>query len=216
MTKISASILFKDNQVDLINKLIGSGVKTIHYDLMDGHFVTGLSLPTKRIIELVKTTNKHIVDIHLMSNNAKENIEDIVEVANYITIHIEAFQNKQIINNLLKKYVEKNIGIALNPETKISKVFEFLPHISHVLVMSVVPGKGGQSFIETSLDKIKELRKEIQRQGLNVLIQVDGGITYETGPKAIKAGADSLVSGSFLIQHINDHDFFEKIVQKKN
>ena len=213
MKKIGASILGKDNKVLLVNNLIEQGVEMIHYDVMDGKFVDASSLPISEIIEIVNTTEKHVVDVHLMTVDPKQQIKEICKIADFITFHIEATGLQEAIN-ILKEY-KGNIGIAINPSTSIDEIRPLLKMVSHVLVMSVIPGKGGQTYIENSLAKISELKKEINNENLNVEIQVDGGINYEWGPKSFNAGVDSVVSGSFLISKINDEDFFKRI-QKKN
>ena len=213
MKKIGASILGKDNKSLLVNSLIDQGVEMIHYDVMDGEFVEAISLPMQEINEIIKSTKKHVVDVHLMTSDPNKQIEQIKEVADFITFHYEAV-GLESSNDILNKF-GGNIGIAINPSTSIEAIRPLLKKVSHILVMSVIPGKGGQTFIEKSLDKIRDLREEINEENLNVKIQVDGGINYEWGPKAFSAGVDSVVSGSFLINNIKDNDFFKRI-QKKN
>ena len=213
MQKIGASILGKENKVELVNSLIDQGVEMIHYDVMDGEFVEAISLPMNEIKEIVKMSKTHIVDIHLMTVNPIEQIKEIHEIADFITFHFEA-TGLEKAKEILSEF-KGNIGIAINPSTDISLIKELLDKVSHVLVMSVIPGKGGQTFIGESLNKISQLKEQIIEENLNVEIQVDGGINYEWGPKAFSAGVDSVVSGSFLINMINDKDFFKRI-QKKN
>ena len=212
MKKIGASILGKENKRELVNTLIKQGVEMIHYDVMDGKFVKNVSLPMNEISEIINSTNKHIVDVHLMTVNPLEQIKEIHEKVDFITFHYEATglsKAKEIINGF-----DVNIGIAINPGTKIDEIINLLSCVSHVLIMSVIPGKGGQTFIESTLNKISKLRKIINEKNLNVKIQVDGGITYEWGPRVFQAGVDSVVSGSFLISKIKELDFFKRIQKK--
>ncbi len=208
MKHIAASILGKDNKNELVNDLIKKGVEMIHYDLMDSKFVEASSLPITEIIDIVNSTDKHIVDVHLMSETPDEDIAKIVDIADYITFHIEATGIKKA-EEILNKYKGFEIGIAINPETSVKEIQSLIPFVSHVLVMSVVPGKGGQTFIEDSLSKIKELWNS------GVPVQVDGGINYEWSNKCFDAGAASVVSGSFLISKIDEDNFFENM-KKKN
>ena len=213
MKKIGASILGKDNKIELVDSLINQGVEMIHYDVMDGKFVKATSLPMGEIKDIVNSTVKHVVDVHLMTVNPMKQIKEINNVADYITFHYEATgleKAKEILSTF-----KGNIGIAINPSTDVSEILDLLNMVSHVLVMSVIPGKGGQTFISDSLNKVKQLKQKINEENLNVEIQVDGGINYEWGPKSFSAGVDSVVSGSFLISKINDEDFFKRI-EKKN
>ena len=213
MQKIGASILGKDNKIMLVDSLIDEGVKMIHYDVMDGKFVEANSLPMDEIKNIVLSTKKHVVDVHLMTTNPKVQIKEIQDIAHFITFHYEA-TGFDMANEILDQY-NGNIGIAINPSTNIEVIKPLLKKVSHILVMSVIPGKGGQTFLKDSLVKIENLKKEITKENLNVEIQVDGGINYEWGPKAFNAGVDSVVSGSFLINNIKDENFFKRI-QKKN
>lgn len=201
MKKVAASILGLENKIGVVNELLANEVDWIHYDVMDGQFVENTSLPISEIKEIVDKTPKHIVDIHLMVNDVVRYIEESKGIANYITFHYEA-QSEDKISKILEDYKDLKIGISINPGTPVEKIYKYLDKVTHVLVMSVWPGKGGQSFIEDSYDKVKSLKKEIKSRNLPVFIQVDGGVNDKTGPYLIMDGADVLVSGSFLTKNI--------------
>ena len=215
MENISASILGQDNKIKLVNKLIKNGIIQIHYDVMDGLFISGRhSLPIEQIENIVSNTNKHIVDIHLMVNSPETWIRKVAKISDYVTFHYESESINKIKKIYLKLYGTTNIGIAISPKTNVEQIYEFLYDSSHVLVMSVIPGKGGQSFINDSIDKIKKLRKYIDDHKLDVVIQVDGGINNITAKKAFEAGADSLVSGSYIVNILNDKTLLKKLQKK--
>lgn len=203
MKKVAASILGVDNKKELVNKLIDNNIKQIHYDVMDGKFVDNTSLSVEEVLDIVKDTNKHISDVHLMTVDPENQIKKLDGKVDYITFHIEACDNFDKLVNGRKS----NIGFSIKPDTSVKSVEKFLDRVSHVLVMSVEPGKGGQSFMESSLEKIrllKKLRPEL-------IVQVDGGINNITGPKCFLSGVDSVVSGSYLINNLSK-DIFKKLI----
>lgn len=202
MKKVAASILGLENKVQIVNELIDNKIEWIHYDVMDGKFVDNTSLPISEIKEIISKTQKHIIDIHLMVSDVEKYINECKECADYITFHYEALSEEEILN-ILKKYKDLKLGISINPSTQVEKIVPFLPFITHVLVMSVWPGKGGQAFIEDTFEKIKKIKEIIKEKSLNILIQVDGGINDKNGPYLIADGADILVSGSFLTKNIS-------------
>ena len=203
MERLSASILGQENKVSLINKLIENGIKQIHYDVMNGTFIPNKhSLPFEQIREIILNTKKHIVDIHLMITDPDREIQKIKDFADIITFHYES-ESIDRMKKLFKNNYNLPIGIAINPKTNVEQIYEFLHDIKHVLVMSVIPGMGGQTFIPETLQKIKKLKKYITDRNLNVKIQVDGGINNITSKNAFKFGADSVVSGSYLINNLD-------------
>ncbi len=208
MKKIAASILGKENKSELVNLLIDKGVKYIHYDVMDGEFVSRHSLPIGEILKIINETNVHYKDIHLMVKNPSPYIEALSNKVNQISVHMEVLDD---VEKFVKKYYKKiKLGLVVNPETDIKKTFPFLKYLNHVMIMSVKPGKGGQSFIETSIEKIKLLKKEIDSKQFKVLIEIDGGINNIWGPTVFKEGVDLAVSGSYLIDNI-DNGSIEKL-----
>ena len=210
---VGASILGLENKIEVVNNVVAKNIPWIHYDVMDGTMVPRETLPEKEIDLIVKNAEKHIIDIHLMVSDPIKYIQKYKEFADYITFHYE-MESIDKIRKIIRKFGDDvKIGIAINPSTNIEQIFEFIPSASHILVMSVVPGKGGQKFIPESLDKIKRLREYIDKLKAKTFIQVDGGINGETGPEAIKAGADALVSGSYLVNNL-EVEGIENIILK--
>ncbi len=197
MVKIAPSILSADFAFlhEEIKKIEEAGADWIHIDVMDGHFVPNISIGIP-VVESLKGRTSLPLDVHLMISNPENYIEKFVKAgADVLCVHAEACTHLHRVIQMIK---DMNIpaGVALNPATPLSVLRYVLSHLDMVLVMSVNPGFGGQEFIPSSLDKIKELKKWIARERLNVLIQVDGGINSETAPAVIEAGADILVAGS--------------------
>lgn len=208
---VCASILGLENKVEVVNNLVEKGVSFIHYDVMDDTMIPRVSLPTEEIEFIKNNAKDHIFDIHLMVRDPEKYISKYASFAQYLTFHYE-MESIDNIRKILKKYgKDNNIGIAINPSTKAEEIFEFIPDVSHILVMSVIPGKGGQSFIPESLEKIEKIQSYIKKSNSKAFIQVDGGVNDITGPQCIKAGASSLVSGSFLIKNLDDSKIVKKI-----
>lgn len=182
------------------HELINLGIEWIHYDYMDGAFVPNKAIQIHEIEQINSFAPKHIKDIHLMCFNPGEVIKKAIGLVDYATIHYEVFENDQAIIDLIHKYHSKiKFGLSIKPNTPIEKIYPLLKHLDLVLIMSVEPGAGGQKFIMNSLDKIQKIKEKISQQKRNIFVQVDGGINNETAPLCWKAGADVLVSGSYLV-----------------
>ncbi len=196
--KVSPSLLAADfiNLKDELKKLEANKADMIHFDVMDGTFVPNISFANP-ILKQVKDATSIPLDVHLMIDRPHRYIEEFAKSADYLGFHYEAGSD---VANTLKKIREYGAKtcLTIKPCTKAKQIFEFLPLCDMVLVMSVEPGFGGQSFMSESLEKIRALRKEIDNKGYNTLIEIDGGINAETAPLAIKAGVDVLVAGSYL------------------
>lgn len=199
MKEVSISFLKEGNYKEHIKKINNTDADYIHFDVMDGKFVEKKNLPVKELLELVNISNKKN-DVHLMVKNPLKYIEalSIVNVNN-ITIHYE-IENLNKYIDLIKSYGIK-VGLAINPETDIDKIIPYLNKVNVVLVMSVHPGKSGQSFIESSADKINKLREYIDNNNLNVKVEVDGGVCDLVLDKTINA--DILVSASYLLDDLS-------------
>ena len=209
--KISPSILSADFSKlgSEIQDLEKAGADFIHIDVMDGHFVPNITIGPDVIYKLRKYSSLPF-DVHLMISPVHKFIKNFAEAgADIITIHPEATDN--LVDSIKKiKSFNKKAGVSLNPETPINKVVPLLNLIDLVLVMSVNPGFGGQKFIESSLEKVKELRKEIDNKKLKVQIEIDGGINFINSKMAKKAGVNILVSGNTIFKE-NDGNFKKNI-----
>lgn len=186
---------------EMAQKLLDEGIKWIHYDVMDAKFVPNKAIELEEIQQIKLKTSKHFMDAHLMVENPLEYLDKFKDVVDITTVHFEALNSKEFYNFLVKKHHDYRIGLAIKPDTPVEKITKFLPYIALVLVMSVEPGAGGQKFIESSIDKIKELKDLRNKNQYQYLIQVDGGINSQTGPKCFKAGADACVAGTFLVNN---------------
>ena len=202
---VSASILSNEFKAqDLVNALDKTNVDYIHLDIMDGKFVENKTWTYSEIKKIVSYTTKPL-DVHLMVNNPLTYIEDYAMLNTvYLTIHFEAVKNLEKIVSEIKFYGLK-VGVSICPKTSVKVLFPYLKDIDEVLIMSVEPGKSGQSFIENTIDKIKELKNEIISQNAKTIISVDGGINDETGLLCKEAGCDMLVSASFIHKNIIDN-----------
>ena len=198
MKKISPSILSSDF-ADLKNDIatISESVEYLHIDVMDGIFVNNISFGIP-VIKSLRPHFKNIFDTHLMIINPLKYVEAFAKAgADIITFHVEAHSNpKEVIEKIHSLGLKA--GISLNPDTKIETLDEYLPMVELVLVMSVMPGFGGQVFNPVALDKIRYLDIRRKENGYRYEIEVDGGINDQTGRLCKEAGVDVLVSGSYI------------------
>ncbi len=199
MIKISPSVLTADflELAGDIKKLEQAGVDMLHLDVMDGIFVPNISFG----MPLIKCIRKHTdlpLDVHLMIDRPHRYIKQVAESgADLIGFHYEAgSDNAETLKEIRRLGCRSYITIK--PATAAEEIFDLLDLCDMVLVMSVEPGFGGQSFIHSALDKISAIRAEIERRGLSVDIEVDGGINNQTAPLAVKAGANVLVAGNYI------------------
>ena len=195
--QISPSILSADfSQLgNEIKNLESAGADMIHVDVMDGHFVPNLTIGPEVIKDIRKCTEIPF-DVHLMITPVNPLLEDFAKSgSDIITFHPEAENNPKATIEIIKSLGCK-VGISLNPSTKINVLDKIIEDIDLILVMTVVPGFGGQSFMQDQLEKIENIRKLIDATGKNIELEVDGGINFETSQLAINAGADVLVAGT--------------------
>lgn len=200
-TLISASILSADFGIlaEELHRAQDSSCDMIHFDVMDGHFVPNISYGVP-VLKSIKKYTSLPFDVHLMISQPMDYIDVFAAAgADIITFHSEAEGNAEEIISKIHELGLK-AGMSVKPNTPVSDVFPLLDKLDMVLVMTVEPGFGGQGFIEFTLDKIAQLRREADSRGIELDIEVDGGITDKTAPKVKAAGANVLVSGSYLFK----------------
>lgn len=195
--KIVPSILDADfSVIENEIKAVEPYVDMIHLDVMDGRFVPNKTFWAD-FVEKIRRMTKLKLDVHLMIKEPKKHIEEFAKAgSDIITIHVEVFDNADNLRKTIKKIKSMKIkaGVSLNPNTEADEIKEVINDVDLVLVMGVVPGKGGQSFIEKVFKKIKKIRS----MNKNIDIEVDGGINPETARKCVEAGANIIVSGSYI------------------
>lgn len=213
-TFISASILGADLS-DLSNEIKraeNANVDMIHFDVMDGQFVPNISFGIPVLASIKKCTEIPF-DVHLMIIDPIKYIEDFYKAgADIITFHVEAQSDIDKTIDLIHSFGLK-AGISIKPNTPVSTIVPYLDKVEMVLIMTVEPGFGGQGFIESTLKKISELKKLVDEKGLNIDIQVDGGINDKTAQKVKENGANNLVAGSYLF---NAKDIKSAVENLKN
>lgn len=218
MIEISTSILTVDEKdaVKTFYDLEVAKTDYYHIDVMDGKFV---EKDTSVIMYSYASTIKQIsnipLDVHLMVNNVKEYIDEYIALnPHFITIHYESCKDKKEVREILDYITKNNVkcGLSIKPNTRIEEIYEFLPYISLVLIMTVEPGKGGQKLIPETLKKISKLKEYLYQNNLEAYIEADGGIKLENAELLKEAGTDILVVGSGII---NSDDYKKTIKEFK-
>ena len=212
MLKIAPSILAADfsklaEEVKCVDSL---GADYIHIDVMDGHFVPNITLGPG-IVKCLRPHTELPFDVHLMIENPDQYIKDFKDAgADIITVHVEACRHLHRTLQLIKQY-EMQCGVVLNPHTPLEMIKHVLQEVDWILIMSVNPGFGGQTFIPDSLNKIATLNQWRQEQNLSYVIEVDGGVNEETARLCEEAGADVVVAGSAVFNAVDRQLAIQKI-----
>lgn len=209
MVEISTSILSveKGKEAEVFFALEKAKTDYFHIDVMDGKFVEKDTY--QKMVEYsnyIKRISNLPLDVHLMVENVKDAIEDFSAVEpNIITFHLEACKTKEEVIDRIKQIKENGsrVGIAIKPETNIEEIYEYLPYIHMCLVMTVEPGKGGQTLITDMLAKISTLKEYIEKNNIEIDIEVDGGVNIKTASRVKAAGADIIVAGTAILMANN-------------
>ena len=217
MVEVSASILNMDNENAIKNlyELETALIDYFHIDVMDGKFVKDNT--TEKMIEYseyISSISSLPLDIHLMVEDVEQYIKSFsVFEPNLITLHIEARKNKEEIFELIKLVKESNsrVGLAIKPNTKIEEIYNYLPYIHSVLIMTVEPGLGGQELIPETIEKISRMKKYLEQEKLEVDIQADGGINLQNIDLLKQAGVSNVVVGNALMKTKDKKDMINKL-----
>lgn len=220
MVEVATSILSvkKEECIKKFYDIEYDGTDYFHIDVMDGKFVKD---NTVKIMEeytnYIKQISNTKIDVHLMVEDVEKFVKEYADMeVNSITFHIESIKDKQKVLNIIKYIKDRNIqvGLSIKPETENKEIYEYLLYIHKVLVMSVEPGKGGQKFIEETIEKVDELSSYIEKNKYEVDIEVDGGINSENARKLEEVGANILVAGTYIINSENMKESIKKLKNK--
>ncbi len=209
---ISPSILSADfaHLADGVQQIVAAGADWVHVDVMDGHFVPNLTVGPPMVEALRKVTTLPL-DVHLMMTNPDEFIPEFAKAgANILTVHVETCPHLHRTVQSIKEHGMK-AGVSLNPATSATTLEHILGDVDLVLVMSVNPGFGGQTFIDSTLDKIRQIRAMISASKSSPYLEVDGGITVKNVASVLKAGANVLVAGSAIFGSDNMSDTIRQL-----
>lgn len=215
-TIVSPSLLAADfmnlgKEVEMVER---SEAEWVHLDIMDGVFVPNISygLP---VVEQIRKASRKVLDVHLMIVQPERYVEAFRKAgADILTVHAEASTHLHRTLQQIKACGMK-AGVALNPHTPVGTLEDIIGEADVVLVMSVNPGFGGQSFIEHAVEKVRKLKHLIVKTGSGALIEVDGGVNTETGRRLVEAGADALVAGSFVFRSAHPEETIRELKELK-
>ncbi|MGP1451830.1 MAG: ribulose-phosphate 3-epimerase [Segatella oris] len=204
---LAADFLYLKDEIEMINN---SQADWLHMDIMDGVFVPNISFGFP-VLEAVSKVCKKPLDVHFMIVHPEQYIEQTAKLgAMMMNVHYETCTH---LHRTIQQIHAAGMkaGVTLNPSTPVSMLEDIIYDVDMVLLMSVNPGFGGQKFIENTIRKVKRLRKMIDDAGTHTLIEIDGGVQGETAPRLVKAGADVLVSGSYVFKSADPHATIEAL-----
>ena len=212
MIKISPSVLACDftRLGEEVADIEQAGADMVHLDVMDGRFVTNISFGLP-IVEALRKKSNMVFDVHLMIVEPELYVKRFIDAgADIVTFHYEATEKPAELLDIIRENGVK-ASISIKPKTPAEAIFPYLEKCDMVLVMTVEPGYGGQALIPETLEKVKIIREEINKRGLQVDVQVDGGITPQNAPLAIESGANVLVAGSSVFKAENRAEAIDKL-----
>lgn len=208
----------EENLIEYVKSLEAAGADYLHCDVMDGKFVEATCLSSQKLLE-VSQNSSILLDVHLMVANPIQVFENYLKAKpSILTVHYESFSNAQNLVYMLQEIKKRKImvGLSIKPQTKIRDIEPYLPLVDLVLIMSVEPGKSGQTFIDNSLNKIAELKNVCEAREYNIKIEVDGGITLNNVKAVADAGANIVVMGSAVYKAENKAEFLQNVRAKVN
>lgn len=217
MVEVATSLLSTNEEeiVQTIYNLEVAGTNYFHIDVMDGKFVKNNTIEMMRkYTEYIKQVSNTKIEVHLMVEDVESYTKAYIDMGvSSITFHIESMKNENEVLKLIS-YIKQNnvqVGITLNPKTKIETIYPYLPYLHKVLIMSVEAGKGGQEFIYETIEKIQKLNRFIYENEIDLDIEVDGGINEKNAKEVIEAGANRLVVGSYIINAKDKKEAIQKL-----
>ena len=217
MSEVSVSVLSvkKENAVSTFYNLETAKVDYFHIDVMDGKFVENNNLELMKDYALTISHISNVgLDVHLMVEDVEKIMYDYISLEpQIITFHYEAIKDKERIFSIINEIKSNGIkvGLAISPETPVDFIIEFCKYVHQILIMTVVPGKGGQKLITETLEKVKQIKKYIIDNNLDINIEADGGINGENAETLIDVGVDILVSGNYIIASENFNEAIKKL-----